>query len=80
MQQIVSITSQGQITIPARIRQKPGLDVYKKDLVATKEGKVIIKPIADIMSLAGILNSKSIKNKDIQEIIKVEKTTLLILM
>jgi len=76
MSQIVSITSQGQITIPALIRHQLGLDKYKKAIVNIEGSKVVIKPIPNIMDLAGILNNKAVKNKNIQAIIKIEKNAV----
>lgn len=73
MQQIVSITSQGQITIPALMRQFLGLDEYKKALVQTEEKKIIIEPVPDILSLAGLLKNRALKGKAIDQVIKLEK-------
>ena len=72
MQQLVSITSQGQITIPASFRRKLGLDNYPKATVEIKNKQIIIEPIPDFLSLAGILHNKAIKGKNIDQIIKSE--------
>ena len=72
MQQLVSITSQGQITIPASFRRKLGLDNYPKATVEIKNKQIIIEPIPDFLSLAGILHNKAIKGKSIDQIIKLE--------
>ncbi len=72
MQQLVSITSQGQITIPASFRRKLGLDNYPKATVEIKNKQIIIEPIPDFLSLAGILHNKAIKGKNIDQIIKLE--------
>lgn len=73
MQQIVSITSQGQITIPASMRRKLDLEKYKKAAVRAEENKIIVEPIPDLLSLAGSLKDKAIKGKTINEIIKLEE-------
>ena len=73
MQQIVSITSQGQITIPASMRRELLLEESKKASVHTKGRKIIIEPIPNIMDLAGSLKDKAIKGKSIDEIIKLEE-------
>lgn len=58
MQNIVSITSQGQLTIPVAIRQAFGIKGSVKALIK-KEGKVIVvEPKKDFWSLEGILASK----------------------
>jgi len=72
MQQIVSITSQGQITIPALIRRELGLDKYPKASIKTEAGKIVVEPISNIMSLAGILKKKSLKGKSVKGIMKLE--------
>lgn len=53
----VTITSQGQVTIPAKIRRKLGLNKAKKALVNIEENRVIIEPVKDILELAGSLKT-----------------------
>lgn len=72
MQQLVSITSQGQITIPAFFRRKLGLNKYPKATVEIKNKKIIIEPVPDFLSLAGKLHNKAKKGKTIGQIIKLE--------
>ena len=76
MQQIVSITSQGQITIPAVFRRMLGLDQYQKAIVRTEDNKIVVEPIPDLMSIAGALQNKAIKNKRIDEVIKIEEKAI----
>jgi len=54
----VSITSQGQISIPAPIRRKLGLNERKKAIVSEKDGKVVIAPVKDLLELKGSLKTK----------------------
>ena len=54
----VTITSQGQISIPAVIRRKFGLDKTKKAIVEADDEKIIIKPEPDIMELYGVFKTK----------------------
>lgn len=49
----VSITSQGQISIPAKLRRKLGLDKNKKAFVSEEKGKIIIEPVKDFLELEG---------------------------
>lgn len=49
----VSITSQGQISIPAKLRRKIGLDKHKQALVTEKEGKIVVEPVKDFLELGG---------------------------
>ena len=53
----VSVTSQGQISIPAKLRRKLGLDKHKQALVSEKEGKIIIEPVKDFLELKGSLKT-----------------------
>lgn len=76
MIKIVSITSQGQITIPAEIRRALSLDRYHKAVVRTNKGKITVEPMTDILSLAARLKKKSIQKKEINQIIKLEEEIL----
>ncbi|MBI4991303.1 AbrB/MazE/SpoVT family DNA-binding domain-containing protein [Candidatus Gottesmanbacteria bacterium] len=53
-----TITSQGQITIPAEIRRKFELDKVKKAQISSDDDKIIIKPEKDIMDLYGVFKTK----------------------
>lgn len=53
----VSITSQGQISIPAKLRRKLRLDKNEKALVSEEDGKIIIEPIKDFLELGGSLKT-----------------------
>lgn len=71
----VSITSQGQISIPAKMRRALGLDNFSKAVVDVVDNKIIIEPLEDILSLEGILSKKAKKDKTILQIIRAEKRT-----
>ncbi|OGY25483.1 MAG: hypothetical protein A2Z11_03580 [Candidatus Woykebacteria bacterium RBG_16_43_9] len=53
----VSITSQGQISIPAKVRRQLGLEKAKKALVSVQEGKVVVEPVKDFLELGGSLKT-----------------------
>lgn len=57
MTYIVSITSQGQISIPARFRKELGLNTGKKALVSMEDKKLIIEPVKDFLDLRGSLKT-----------------------
>lgn len=57
MSYTVSITSQGQISIPAPLRKKMGLNKFERALVTEKEGKLIIEPVKDLLELRGTLKT-----------------------
>lgn len=54
----VSITSQGQISIPAKLRRKLGLEKKRKAFVTEQNGKIVIEPVKDFLELAGSLKTK----------------------
>lgn len=54
----VSITSQGQISIPAPLRRKLGLDKKTKALVSAEGGKLVVEPVKDFLELAGTFKTK----------------------
>lgn len=72
MEGIVSITSQGQLTIPARIRRSLGLDKGGKAVVKIEDGKATVEPLKDFMDMAGKFQDRAIKDLDIDEIIERE--------
>ena len=53
----VSITSQGQISIPVEIRRKLGLSKKKKALVSVYNGKMVVEPVKDFLELGGSLKT-----------------------
>ncbi len=53
----VSITSQGQISIPAKLRRRLGLDKLKKALVYEDKGELIVRPVKDFLELGGSLKT-----------------------
>lgn len=54
----VTITSQGQVTIPADIRRLLGLNKSRKAQVVAENGAVVIRPVRDIMEFAGAFKTK----------------------
>ena len=77
MQQIVTITDQGQITIPASMRRAISLDLYNKAMVKIEDKMITVEPIVDLLSLGGMLINKSKKQKNIDKIIELEEKTIL---
>lgn len=53
VEEIVRVSSKGQIVIPKRVRQKFGIEPGKKLLVATGSGKILLSTLEDL-SLAEI--------------------------
>lgn len=73
MTYIVTITSQGQISIPAVLRKELNLSLKDKALVKREGQRIIIEPIPDLLSFRGSLSHKAMKGKSIDEIIALEE-------
>ncbi len=69
----VTLTSQGQITIPAKARRELGFDKTKNLIAKTEDNKLILEAEPDLMSLSGSLHKYALKNKTIDEIIEIEE-------
>jgi len=76
MTQVVSITNQGQITIPAALRRMLGLDQYRKASVRVEHSKIVIEPIPNLMDLSGLLKERALKGKTAVEIMQLEKKAI----
>lgn len=53
MEYLVSITSQGQISIPAPLRRLLALEKYRKAFVSLEDKKIVVEPAEDLLSLKG---------------------------
>mgnify|MGYP001603316230 CR=1 FL=1 len=58
MTYFVTITSQGQMSIPVDIRRALGLDKSRKAIVRADGDKIVVEPVPDILSLRGIVKTK----------------------
>lgn len=58
MQFITTVTQKGQITLPKKVRDKLGIDIYSKVYLQIEDDKISIKPAEDILDLAGRLKPK----------------------
>ena len=68
MQQIVSITSQGQVTIPVSMRRALGVKRATKATIEKKGDELVIKPEMDFWSLPGSMKSKiKLTDKQLRE-------------
>lgn len=64
----VSITSQGQISIPAPIRRQLNLDKNKKALVRVEKNTIVMEPVEDLLDLKGFFKTKKkISSRKIRE-------------
>ncbi len=60
----VSITSSGQVSIPAKVRRDLGLQGRKKVLLSVQQGKVMIELVVDFLSLGGTFKNTAKKSGD----------------
>lgn len=68
MSDIVSITSQGQLTIPVSIRQSFGINGSVKAIIRRENNLIIVEPKKDFWSLEGALTSEvKLSDKKLQE-------------
>jgi len=70
----VSITSQGQINIPIKIRRELGLSKNSKATVSVRNGEMLIRPVKDFLELRGSLKTdkKSLSNEELHELFAQE--------
>lgn len=67
MQDIVSITSQGQLTIPMSIRRSFGIKGSVKAAIKRENNLIIVEPKGDFWALEGSLPSKiKLSDKELQ--------------
>lgn len=68
MQDIVSITSQGQLTIPVAIRKSFGIKGSVKAVIRRIDNVIVVEPRKDFWSLRGSLTSEvKLSDKELQE-------------
>ena len=74
MAYFVSITSQGQISIPAKLRKELSLNKNQQVFMKREGNRIVIEPPVDIASLKGVFHRYALKGKSIDEIRALEKT------
>ena len=68
MNYVVSITSQGQLTIPKAIRESFDISRASKAVVKRIGNKIVVEPKSDFWSLGGSLKSKiKLTDKQLRE-------------
>ena len=53
----VSITSQGQISIPAKVQRELGFKKPSKAILSVEGGKMVVEPVKDFLELGGSLKT-----------------------
>ena len=71
MTYVLSVTSQGQISIPAKLRRKYGINMNSKVILSEELDKLTLEPVADFLSLKGSLKSdkKPLSNMELEEVV-----------
>jgi len=75
MSQLITVTSQGQISIPAPLRRLFGLTTGSRVFVSAAGHRIIVEPASDFLSLKGSLASKAVTGPTSQ-IIKQEEQAI----
>ena len=67
----VSITSQGQFSIPIPLRRLLGLNSGTKAMVSVEGKRLIVEPVRDFMELAGTFrtNKKPLTNDQLHKVV-----------
>lgn len=76
MTQVVSLTRQGQISIPAKMLAKYGKNRPTKVIVKAVENGWLVEPVPDILSLGGSLHKYALKGKTLEEILELEEKAI----
>ena len=66
-----TITSQGQLNIPIKVRRLLDLEKTQKAIVTVKSGKLIVEPVKDLFELGGSFKTtkKPLSNKELDQVI-----------
>ncbi len=68
----VTITSQGQLSLPAKVRRELGFAKTNKAILSVEDGKVTLEPVRDLLELAGSLktNKKPLSNEELHDFVE----------
>jgi len=53
----VSITSQGQISIPAKVQKQLGFKKPSKAVLSVEGGRIVVEPVKDFLEMGGSLKT-----------------------
>lgn len=66
VEEVVSVSSKGQIVIPKKVRRKFGIEPGKKLLLATDGGNILLKTLEDLsLEEIGERTGKVVKKEEI---------------
>ncbi len=68
---ISTVTRQGQISIPAKLRRKMDID-RKRVMISEANGKITIEPVIDFLAMRGSLktNKKPLSHKQLHDFVE----------
>ena len=50
---VATVSSKGQITLPAAARKEAGIDLHDRVLIETRDGEIVVRAVPDIMKFKG---------------------------
>jgi AbrB family looped-hinge helix DNA binding protein len=72
MEEVVTVSSKGQIVLPSGIREKLSIKKGTKLVLVEREGLIIMKPLRKLSELRGILKGVERPAKEIVEALRKE--------
>ena len=72
MEEVVTVSSKGQIVLPSDIREKLSIGKGTKMVLVAREGLIIMKPLRKLSELRGILKDVKRPTKEIVEELRKE--------
>jgi len=50
---VATVSSKGQITLPAAARREAGINLHDRVFVEARNGEIIVRPVPDLMKFKG---------------------------
>jgi len=50
---VATVSSKGQITLPAAARREVGINLHDRVLIESRNGEIVIRPVPDLMKFKG---------------------------
>lgn len=76
MENFITITSQGQISIPAKVRKELGFTSPGKLLFTVEDNRLILENTSDLLDLGGCLEDFAKTDTGIDQVIKGENKAI----
>ena len=72
MEEMVTVTSKGQVVLPSKIREELEIDKGTKMVVVVRKGMVVMKPLKRLTELRGILMDVKKSAEELVKEVRVE--------